>query len=457
MSTALAFLGALALLIAVHEYGHYRVAVACGVKVLRFSIGFGRVVWRRQHGETEFVLSMLPLGGYVKMLDAREGEVADHEKHRAFDQQPLWQRSAIVAAGPIANLLLAVLLYAGSHWVGVEEPQALIGTPPAGSLAQRGGMVAGDWVRATSGDSAEAGDDPQPVRSMSDLRWRLTQSALEGRALTLFVSDSQGRGERRVRLPLQEMTPGEVDAGLMQKIGLGAVYSPPVIGRVVEGGPAQRAGLVEGDLVLEVEGRVVADAAELRQAIRASQRDGAPTPMPWTVQRGERRLDLSVTPALQGGAGASVARIEAYIGQPPTMVTVRYGVLEGLVEATRKTWEVSALSLKMMFHMLIGEASLKNLTGPITIADFAGQSARLGLAHYLGFLALISVSLGVLNLLPLPMLDGGHLMYHLFEGLTGRPVSVLWLDRLQRGGMAVMLMMMTLALYNDVARLMGQH
>ncbi|HKX93961.1 MAG TPA: RIP metalloprotease RseP [Methylibium sp.] len=453
MTTLLAFLATLALLIVVHEYGHYRVAVACGVKVLRFSVGFGRVVWRHQRGETEFVLSALPLGGYVKMLDGREGEVAPAERHRAFDQRPLWQRSAIVAAGPAANLLLAVLLYAASHWVGVDEPKALLGSPAAGSVAERAGFVAGDWVRGV----VRADGGVEPVRSMSDLRWRVTEAALEGGTLTLEVSDAAGAGRRHRTLALDGVPSREVDAELMRRIGIGAPYAEAVLGRVIDGGPAQRAGLREGDRVLEVDGRRVDDAARLREWIRAALRDGVPQTMAWTVERRGERVEIDVTPALDPAVANGMPRIEAYVGAPPEMVTVRYGAAEGLVRAVQRTWEVSVLSLRMLGRMLIGEASLKNLSGPLTIADYAGQSVQLGAAYYLGFLALVSVSLGVLNLLPLPMLDGGHLMYHLFEALTGRPVSELWLDRLQRGGMAVLLMMMSLALYNDLARLLGLH
>ncbi len=455
ITTVLAFLLTLGVLIVIHEYGHYRVAVACGVKVLRFSVGFGRVLWRRQATpeSTEFVLCALPLGGYVRMLDEREGAVAPAELARAFNRQPLLRRTAIVAAGPLANLALAILLYAAAHWIGIDEAKAVLGPPVAASPAERAGLHSGDWVRALSRD----GSQWQDVSSMTDLRWEITQAAMQRETLRLQVSGRDGRGSRTLVLDLSGIDPRGVDASLMKTVGLGAPYSEPVLGEVKAGGPAAAAGLRQGDRVLGIDGVAIADAQTLRERIRAGVRDGQPLVQRWALVRDGRALDIEVTPRVVSDGGADVGRIDAFVGQPPEMVKVRHGPIEGLVQGATRTWDVSALTVTMLGRMLIGEASLKNLSGPLTIADYAGQSVQQGLAYYLGFLALVSVSLGVLNLLPLPMLDGGHLMYYIFEGVTGRPVSDRWLARLQRGGIAVLLMMMSVALFNDVARLLGLH
>lgn len=465
MTYLLGLIVTLGLLIVVHEYGHYRVAVACGVKVQRFSVGFGRVLWRRQRSpeSTEFVICALPLGGYVRMLDEREGNVPATQLDQAFNRKTLWQRSAIVAAGPLANLALAVLLFAGAYWVGMQEPKAVLGPPVPGSLAERAGLKSGDWVRATSVLADERqGAGWREVQSMNDLMWLLTQAALQREPVRLQVSDRDGRGSRTLLLDLARFEPRDVDGALARKIGLGGPFGEPVIGRVKEGGPALRAGLVEGDRVLSIDGQAVTDAQTLRERIRAS---AAAAPrgaselaaQRWVVERAGRSLELTVSPRLDTSVSPPVGRVDAYVGTPPAMVTVRHGPWDGVVGGFERMWDTSLFTLKMLGRMLIGEASIKNLSGPISIADYAGQSVQQGPARFLEFLAIVSVSLGVLNLLPLPMLDGGHLMVYIFEGVTGRALSEEWLARLQRGGIAVLLMMMSVALYNDVARLLGLH
>ncbi len=452
MLTIVAFIVALGLLIAVHEYGHYRVAVACGVKVLRFSVGFGRTLYswkpkrQRPGQDTEFVIGAFPLGGYVRMLDEREGEVPAAERHLAFNTQPLRSRAAIVAAGPLANLLLAVLLYASVNWWGMREAQPVLASPVAGSVADKAGLRGGERVDRAALD----GQPLHGVRSFEDLRWLLTRGALDAADVRLALA-----GGREILLPLSTLQARTADAELFRQIGIPGPWTRPEIVEVMPGSAGERSGLRGGDIVLAIGATPIADGPQLYEQIRKSVRDGQPLAQPWKIERAGAAMTLDVTPALVDDNGTRIGRIGAKVGGAPATSVVRYGFAEGLGRGVQRTWEMGVLSLQMMGKMVIGQASLKNLSGPITIAEYAGKSAKVGFTSYLLFLAIISVSLGVLNLLPLPVLDGGHLMYYLWEAVTGRSVSDAWMERLQRGGVAVLLVMMSIALFNDVTRLFG--
>ncbi len=453
MLTVIAFVVALGVLIAVHEYGHYRVAVACGVKVLRFSVGFGKTLlrWQPKGSPTEFVIGAFPVGGYVKMLDEREAPVPVNERHMAFNNQPLAKRAAIVAAGPLVNLLLAVLLYSVVNWSGVQQARAVLASPVPGSIAEAAGLSGGELVLRAGMEA----DEPAPVASFDDLRWMLAKGALQKQDVRLVLATGSGSKTRDVLLHLGQTDTQDVDAQLFRRIGIVGPLTRPVIGEVMSGGAAAAAGLHEGDLVLKLGQIRIVDGQQLRELIRNSAQDGHAVSQTWTVERSARPFELDVKPQLIKDAGQTVGKIGAYVGAPPEFVTVRYGPVDGLWKGAVHTWEVSSLSLRMIGKMVIGEASLKNLNGPLTIADYAGKSASQGLTQYLLFLALISVSLGVLNLLPLPVLDGGHLMYYLWEAVTGKSVTDAWMERLQRGGVAVLLVMMSIAVYNDLARILG--
>jgi regulator of sigma E protease len=451
--TLAAFVLALGLLIAVHEYGHYRMAVACGVKVLRFSIGFGKplIRWQPKGSATEFVIAAFPLGGFVRMLDEREAPVADAERHLAFNTQPLRSRVAIVAAGPVANLLLAVVLYAAVNWSGMQLPAPILARPDAGSIAEHAGLIGGEKIQRAGFDGGQL----QDVESFEDLRWFLTRGALEGQDVRLVVTGPARSTGGDVLLKLSDMDASEANADLFRKIGVVGPFTRPVIGEVVVGAAADKAGLRDGDVVRQVGSVPVVDGQQLRQLIRSSVLNGKTVPAVWKITRAGTELEVTVTPETRQEGEFLIGRIGAYVGAMPELVTVKYGVADGLWRGMVRTWDVSVLTLRMMGKMLIGEASLKNLSGPLTIADYAGKSAGMGLTQYLLFLALISVSLGVLNLLPLPVLDGGHLMYYLWEGIMGRPVPDAWMERLQRGGVAILLVMMSIALFNDITRLFG--
>ncbi|CAB1368064.1 RIP metalloprotease RseP [Denitratisoma oestradiolicum] len=447
------YLGAFALalgsLIVVHELGHFLVARWCGVKVLRFSVGFGRTLWMRKWGvdRTEWAISAFPLGGYVKMLDEREGDVAPEEVHRAFNRQSVGKRMLIVAAGPLSNLLLAVLLYWVMFVQGVQEVRPLLEQPVAGSPAAQAGIHAGELVRSVDGN---------PVLTWNQLRLKLINRALDASVVALELQAADGALLER-QLDLSRIAATEVDENLMSRIGLALQRPrwPALVGAVAAGSPAQQAGLLPEDKILEIAGTPIAFWDEVTAVIRA--RPGQRLPLKF-LRAGEAR-QVEITPEVIAEQGGSIGRIGVSVrapeGQSPLLVEVRYGPLEAAGNALTQTWDTTRLTLVMMGRMVTGDISWRNLSGPVAIADYAGQSARMGLTSYLRFLALISISLGVLNLLPVPVLDGGHLMYYLLEFFRGRPVSDEALELGQRIGLGLLGLLMAVALYNDLNRLIS--
>jgi regulator of sigma E protease len=450
ITTVLSFILTIAILVVIHEYGHYLVARLCGVKVLRFSVGFGRPLWLRRFGRdgTEWSIASVPLGGYVKMLDEREGDVAPHERHRAFNNQPVGKRIAIVLAGPAANFLLAFLVYWFLFVVGQPGTKPVVDAPALGTPAAAAGFERGDTVLAVDGMRAQ---------TWSDVYWQLFKQAVKRDTIEVEVRTAAGREATR-RIDARGLSSDDLDKDLMPRLGLKALglKLDPVIGRVVEGGVAQRSGLLAGDRVIAIDGTEVRSWGELVTRVRASPGKS----LSFAIERGGTRLVRSITPESASDGMAGIGRIgiglsaeqEARIAESSTIV--RYGALESVGRAAARVWEVSVFSLQMLGRMVTGDVSWKNLSGPLTIADYAGQTARLGLIWYLGFLAVISVSLGVLNLLPVPLLDGGHLLYYVVEIVKGSPVSERVMEFGQRIGLALLLALTLFAFYNDINRLL---
>ena len=450
INTVVAFIVALGVLIVVHEYGHYLVARLCGVKVLRFSVGFGRplALWRRGADRTEWVIAAIPFGGYVKMLDEREGAVAPEELHRAFNRQSVWRRLAIVIAGPTFNLAFAVLVYAGLFMYGLPEARPVLAEPPPGRVAAAAGLHSQDTVQAVEG---------VPITTWQELRWRVLQAALQRESLRLQVQT--GRGNlAEATLDLRGYPTDEVETDALERVGL-RLYRPPlepVIGQVVAGNPAERAGLAAGDRIVRAGDKRIDTWDSLVAEVRAHPGKA----LQLLVESDGKTKMVELTPESVASGDQRIGRIGAAPFIPPAhaekmLVTVRHGFFGSLAKGLAKTWDISSFSLKMLGRMLVGEVSWKHLSGPVTIADFAGQSAQAGWISYLTFLALISISLGVLNLLPIPLLDGGHLMYYAIEIVKGSPVSDRAMELGQRVGLALLLVMMAFAFYNDLNRLLS--
>ena len=444
----LAFIVAISILVTVHEFGHFWVARRMGVHVLRFSVGFGRPLWRRQAASgTEYVIASIPLGGYVKMLDEREGDVPAERLEEAFNRKPVLRRMAIVAAGPVANFILAIVLYAGMYMIGVQGIRPYVGTVTPGSVAAQAGLKKHDLILAVDGRS---------VQSWQQARMALLEDALARNSLILRVRAADGAEVTR------DMNVGGLhllseNADVLGRMGL-SVWRPsmPVIAKAMSGGAAERAGLQAGDHVVAMNGEKVVSTKAWIQAIQTH----PGVPLKLSIERNGDRREVTVTPARRLVDGKARGFIDAQIqGVVPaafrdTLRTeVRYGPLEALSQGAQRTWSMTVLTLRVLGRLVVGQASVRNLSGPVTIAEYAGISAAIGLSAFLGFLGIVSVSLGVLNLMPVPVLDGGHLLYQFIELVRGRPLSESAQIVGQKIGLALLGALMALAIYNDLYRL----
>jgi regulator of sigma E protease len=443
-----AFVVAIGVLVSVHEFGHFWVARRVGVKVLRFSVGFGRPLWRRVDRQgTEFVIAALPLGGYVKMLDEAEAPVPEHEQHQAFNRRPVLARMAVVVAGPLANLLLAWLFYWFMFMVGIQGQRPLVGEVLPDTPAAVAGLVAGDRIEAVGG---------RAVRSWEDASLALMPAALDGRKVAVDVASATGQ-QRAYTLDLSALDYRAEDPDVMRRVGLRwrAPHIEPRIGEVMPDGAAAAAGLQAGDLLLSVDGEPLADWGDWVQRVQAS----AQQPLRVRLRRGVQELELTVTPRAVEQDGRRIGQVGVAAARPQVAVDdyflrLHYGPLAAAGQALGKLRDMTVLTGQMVGRMLTGEASSRNVSGPLSIAEFAGYSARLGVAQFLSFLGLVSLSLGLLNLLPVPVLDGGHLLYYFAEWVRGRPLPERVRAIGQQIGLAALLALTVLAFYNDITRLL---
>jgi regulator of sigma E protease len=438
---------ALGVLVTFHEFGHFWVARRCGVQVQRFSIGFGRALWsRRGKDGTEYVIAALPLGGYVKMLDERESEVPDSQLDRAFNRKPVLARIAIVAAGPVANLLLAVALLWAMLVIGRPDYAAIVGR--ASGIAAQAGLAQGDIIQSIDG---------RATPTWSEAALALTVAAMDRKPASLAVRHKNGR-ESTLSLGLDRLPAGFDEQRAIDATGLVPRYMlvPPVVGTIQAGTPAWGV-LAEGDRITAIDAHPVASFEDIAPLVRALGQRGGPGMV--EVERDSERLALEIVPAKQTNADGSIGwRLgvgNAAVEAPPHDAVLRFGPLAAIPAAIGETWQLATDSLGMLWRMVNGSASVRNVSGPITIAQYANASAQMGAAWFLNFLALLSVSLAIINLMPIPVLDGGHLLYYLIELAVGRPLGERAMVAGQYLGLALLAGLMGLAFYNDILHLVS--
>ena len=450
LTTIVAFVFALAVLVVFHELGHYTLARVFNVKVLRFSFGFGKTLWSRRAGSdrTEWAICLFPLGGYVKMLDEREAPVEPIEFNRTFNRQRLHARALIVLAGPVANLLLAVVFYLVLAMGGIADFRAQIAQPPVASAADNAGLTEGDLVLAANNE---------PVASWTDLRWLTMRSVLDGQPLQLELLGENGV-HRQVSVIIPDVLLHAPDQDALRGLGLQLPRPklPAIVGPVQPGSAAMLAGILSGDRLLAADGSPINEWSDFAQVARSS----PGRELTLSIERDGERLTIMATPAGIDEGGKTVGRLGVGVlipadYQDARSIVVNHNLWQAVGYGLRQTWDTSLLTLRFMGRMLTGDVSWRNISGPVTIADYAGQSAHLGVSSYVRFLALISISLGVLNLLPIPVLDGGHLLYYLIEAFKGRALSDRAMEIGQQLGMTILALLMMFAFYNDFNRLLS--